>query len=56
MSKIQAICLSETIGDKEIFVQTGTLAKQAGGAVTVHLGGSVILTTATASPTPKEVS
>ncbi|MBI5244458.1 MAG: polyribonucleotide nucleotidyltransferase [Elusimicrobia bacterium] len=56
MSKIQAICLSETIGGKEISIQTGTLAKQAGGAVTVHIGGSVILTTATVAPTPKVVN
>ncbi|MFA6029507.1 MAG: polyribonucleotide nucleotidyltransferase [Elusimicrobiota bacterium] len=56
MSNIQKICLSETIGGKEISIQTGTLAKQAGGSVTVHIGGSVILTTATSAPTPKPVN
>ncbi|MFA6093254.1 MAG: polyribonucleotide nucleotidyltransferase [Elusimicrobiota bacterium] len=56
MSKLQAISLSETIGGKTISIQTGTLAKQASGSVTVHLGDSVILTTATSAPTPKAVN
>ncbi|MEK9145656.1 MAG: polyribonucleotide nucleotidyltransferase, partial [Elusimicrobiota bacterium] len=53
---IQKIRLSETIGGKEVSIQTGTLAKQAGGAVTTHLGGTVILTTATVAENAKLIS
>jgi len=55
-TQLQKICLSETIGGKEISIQTGTLAKQAGGSVTTHLGGTVLLTTATVDKKTKEVS
>ena len=37
------------VQDKEIIIETGTLAVQAGGAVTVQLGDSVMLGTATMS-------
>ena len=37
---------SITIGDKEIHFETGAIAKQAGGAVLVSLGGTVVLATA----------
>ena len=37
------------VQDKEIILETGTLASQAGGAVTVQLGDSVMLGTATMS-------
>ncbi len=37
------------VQDKEIIIETGTLASQAGGAVTVQLGDSVMLGTATMS-------
>ncbi|MFA6318367.1 MAG: polyribonucleotide nucleotidyltransferase, partial [Elusimicrobiota bacterium] len=53
---IQKIDLSETIGEKTISIQTGTLAKQAGGSVTVHLGGTAVLSAATAQKNPKDVS
>ncbi len=36
-----------TLGDKEISIETGILAQQAGGAVTVRCGDTVILATAT---------
>jgi polyribonucleotide nucleotidyltransferase len=55
-TRLQQICLSETIGGKEVSIQTGTLAKQAGGSVTTHLGGTVLLSTATVDKKPKEVS
>ncbi len=42
------------IGDHEIIVETGLLAPQAGGAVTIQSGESVLLCTATASKTPRE--
>ncbi|MFH2202899.1 MAG: polyribonucleotide nucleotidyltransferase [Elusimicrobiota bacterium] len=54
-NQIQKISLSENIGGKEITIQTGTLAKQAGGAVTIHLGGTALLTTATASKNIRDV-
>lgn len=36
-----------TLGDKELSIETGVLAQQAGGAVTVRCGDTVILATAT---------
>ncbi len=43
-----------TVGGKRIAFETGSLAKLAGGAVTIHLDGAVILATATASKAPRE--
>ncbi|MFQ5854741.1 MAG: polyribonucleotide nucleotidyltransferase [Anaerolineae bacterium] len=43
-----------TIAGKEFILETGKLAGQAGGAVTVQLGDTVILATATASKEPRE--
>jgi polyribonucleotide nucleotidyltransferase len=42
------------VGDASITIETGLLAMQAGGAVTVRLGDSVVLCTATASKQPRE--
>ena len=42
------------VGDKPFTIETGLLAMQAGGAVTVRLGDSVVLVTATASKKPRE--
>ncbi len=42
------------VGDNTITIETGKLALQAGGAVTVHCGDTVILATATASQEPRE--
>lgn len=42
------------LGDKEIIIETGKLAKQASGSVTVQCGDSIVLVTATASQTEKE--
>lgn len=53
---IQKVSVSETIGEKTITFQTGTLAKQAGGSVTTHIGETVTLTAATANIKPKEIS
>ena len=36
-----------TVGGEEITIATGVLAKQAGGSVTVQLGETVVLGTAT---------
>jgi len=45
---------SARIGEHEIIIETGTLALQAGGAVTVRTGDSVLLATATTSRKPRE--
>jgi polyribonucleotide nucleotidyltransferase len=42
------------VGGKPITIETGHLAMQAGGAVTVRLGDSLVLCTATASKKPRE--
>jgi polyribonucleotide nucleotidyltransferase len=42
------------VGDKPLTIETGALAMQAGGAVLVRLGDSVVLCTATASKKPRE--
>ncbi|MGB9578565.1 MAG: polyribonucleotide nucleotidyltransferase, partial [Halothiobacillaceae bacterium] len=42
------------VGDHDIIVETGLLAQQAGGAVTVRCGDTMILATATASKEPRE--
>lgn len=41
------------IGKEELIIETGKLAKQADGAVTVQLGGTVVLVTAVAAKEPK---
>ncbi|MFH1084363.1 MAG: polyribonucleotide nucleotidyltransferase, partial [Chloroflexota bacterium] len=43
-----------TVGHEEIVVETGKLAGQASGAVTVRLGDSMVLVTATASSQIRE--
>jgi polyribonucleotide nucleotidyltransferase len=45
---------STAIEGKEITIETGRMAKQADGAVTVQLGGTVVLVTAVYSKKPKE--
>ncbi len=42
------------IGDKPLRMETGALAGQASGAVTVRYGDSMVLVTAVASPKPRE--
>lgn len=43
-----------SVGDQEIIFETGLLALQAGGAVTVRLNGSLIFASATVSAEPRE--
>jgi polyribonucleotide nucleotidyltransferase len=43
-----------TVGDKQITIETGKLAKQADGAVTIQLGETVILVAAVAATSAKE--
>src|SRR5919197_3627172 len=42
------------IGGRELYLETGKLAKQAGGAVVAGIGETQVLVTATAAKTPKE--
>ena len=42
------------VGDKEITIQTGKLAMQAGGAVTVQVGETMLFCTATMSKSVRE--
>ncbi|MCR4294713.1 MAG: polyribonucleotide nucleotidyltransferase [Elusimicrobia bacterium] len=51
----QKISLQETVGGRTITLQTGTLAKQAGGAVTVHLDETIVFCAATVQKNPKDV-
>ena len=43
-----------TLGGKPLVMETGKLAKQAGGSVTVRLGDTIVLVTAVVSKEPKE--
>ena len=43
-----------TIGGRTLTIETGRVAEQAGGAVLVRYGGTIILATATASAAPRE--
>ncbi|MBI4302066.1 MAG: polyribonucleotide nucleotidyltransferase, partial [Chloroflexi bacterium] len=45
---------SLTIGGRELVIETGKLAEQANGAVTVRYGDTVVLVTACCSPQPRE--
>ena len=43
-----------TIGSRDLTIETGKLAKQAGAAVTVRYGDTVVLVTACVSQQPRE--
>src|SRR5919107_3477354 len=45
--------LEISVGERSIVLETGKLAKQAGGAVTARLGDTVVLATATRSAAPR---
>ena len=53
---IQPHHFTARIGDNEIIIETGLLAPQAGGAVTVRSGESVLLCTATGAKKVREAS
>lgn len=42
------------LGQEKLIIETGEVAKQADGAVTVQYGGTVVLVTAVISDKPKE--
>ncbi|MDO8461528.1 MAG: polyribonucleotide nucleotidyltransferase [Deltaproteobacteria bacterium] len=46
--------VSASIGGKEVSIETGRLAKQAGGSVVVTCGDTIVLVTACVSKKPKE--
>jgi polyribonucleotide nucleotidyltransferase len=50
----QVIQYTAMVGDQPIVIETGKLAGQAGGAVTVRQGDSMLLATATMSKHPRE--
>ena len=41
------------VGERSVVLETGKLAKQAGGSVTAQLGDTVLLSTATRSSNPR---
>src|SRR5512137_115467 len=50
---MQKYSFATKLGESDILIETGTLAKQASGSVTVRCGDSVMLITATSS-SPRE--
>src|ERR1700745_1355000 len=46
--------ITAQLGDKQLIIETGKLAKQADGAVTVQLGETIILVAAVAATKAKE--
>ncbi len=50
----EEITFSAKVGEEEIIIGTGKLAQQAGGAVTIRVGDSLLLATATMSKSPRE--
>ncbi len=46
--------ISAPVGDKQIIIETGKLAKQADGAVSVQLGETIVVVAAVAAGKPKE--
>jgi polyribonucleotide nucleotidyltransferase len=54
MSQKQIRTYRTSVGDHEIVIETGRLAGQAGGAVTVQTGDTIVLVTATMSRTARE--
>lgn len=46
--------ITAQVGDKQLIIETGKLAKQADGAVTVQLGETIVIVAAVAATKPKE--
>lgn len=53
MFKIEKV--NSKIGDREIMIETGHMARQAHGAVTVQCGGTVVMAAVVADKDPKEI-
>ena len=54
MGAFQPHSTTATVGDRTITFETGRLARQAGGSVTVTLGDTVVLSATTAATKPRE--
>jgi polyribonucleotide nucleotidyltransferase len=54
VNKVNSHQYSSTLGDETLTIETGKLARLAGGAVTLRCGDTVVLATATMSPEPRE--
>ncbi|PKM79891.1 MAG: polyribonucleotide nucleotidyltransferase [Firmicutes bacterium HGW-Firmicutes-14] len=54
MNQKSAFVRSLPVGGREMLIETGRLAKQAGGSVLVRYGDTVVLVTATRSDEPRE--
>ncbi len=54
MSKRKYLKESIKLGDKELSVETGKIAKQANGAVVIRYGDTMVLVAAVSADTPKE--
>lgn len=52
--KPESVIVETTIGNRRIQIETGKIAQQAGGAVTVRMGDTVVFAAATMSSEPKE--
>ncbi len=50
----EPVSIQVTVGDKLLTIETGLFALQAGGSVTVRQGDTLLLSTATASNSPRE--
>ena len=48
------ISVSTEVGGQTLTIETGLLAKQAAGAVTVRLGDNVVFSAVTCTATPRE--
>jgi len=46
--------ITAQVGDKQVIIETGKLAKQADGAVTVQLGETIVVVAAVAATKAKE--
>ena len=46
--------ITAQVGDKQIIIETGKLAKQADGAVTIQLGETIVIVAAVAATKAKE--
>ena len=51
---MQPKVVSTNIAGRPFSIEVGKLAKQAGGSAVVRCGDTMVLVTATASPTPRE--
>ncbi len=51
---MQVVSKSMVVGEKELVLETGKLAKQAHGSITLQFGDTVLLVTAVSSPEKKE--